>query len=110
MAKRIEGVTEKILACAKEEFLTNGYENASLRVIAEKAGYTKGVIYPLSGEGEPVPRACGAGGGRTLRFLAVRAERFPIPFRGGAESKQEGLCRCRLSALHRLYLRVLRYL
>ncbi len=45
MAKRIEGVTEKILACAKEEFLTNGYENASLRVIAEKAGYTKSVIY-----------------------------------------------------------------
>ena len=45
MAKRIEGVTEKLLECAKEEFLVNGYENASLRVIAEKAGYTKGVIY-----------------------------------------------------------------
>lgn len=45
MAKRIEGVTEKLLQCAKEEFLTNGYENASLRVIAEKAGYTKGVVY-----------------------------------------------------------------
>lgn len=45
MAKRIEGVTEKLLECAKEEFLANGYENASLRVIAEKAGYTKGVIY-----------------------------------------------------------------
>ena len=45
MAKRIEGVTEKLLECAKEEFLANGYENASLRVIAEKAGHTKGVIY-----------------------------------------------------------------
>lgn len=45
MAKRIEGVTEKLMECAKEEFLMNGYENASLRVIAEKAGYTKGVIY-----------------------------------------------------------------
>lgn len=45
MAKRIEGVTEKLMECAKEEFLANGYENASLRVIAEKAGYTKGVIY-----------------------------------------------------------------
>lgn len=45
MAKRIEGATEKILECAKEEFLAKGYENASLRVIAEKAGYTKGVIY-----------------------------------------------------------------
>ena len=45
MAKRIEGVTEKLLECAKEEFLANGYENTSLRIIAEKAGYTKGVIY-----------------------------------------------------------------
>ena len=26
MAKRIEGVTEKLLECAKEEFLANGYE------------------------------------------------------------------------------------
>ena len=31
MAKMIEGVTENILKCAKEEFLANGYENASLR-------------------------------------------------------------------------------
>ena len=41
MAKMIEGVTENILKCAKEEFLANGYENASLRNIAEKAGTTK---------------------------------------------------------------------
>ena len=38
MAKMIEGVTENILKCAKEEFLANGYENASLRNIAENAG------------------------------------------------------------------------
>ena len=41
MAKMIEGVTENILKCAKEEFLANGYENASLRNIAEKAGTRK---------------------------------------------------------------------
>lgn len=45
MAKRVEGVTEKLMECAKEEFLANGYENASLRVIAEKAGSSKGAIY-----------------------------------------------------------------
>ena len=39
MAKRVAGVTEKLMECAKEEFLANGYENASLRVIAEKAGF-----------------------------------------------------------------------
>ena len=40
----IEGVTEKLLECAKEEFLSNGYENASLRTIAEKAGSSKSSI------------------------------------------------------------------
>ena len=40
MAKRIEGVTEKLLECAKEEFLANGYENTSLRVIAEGLGFS----------------------------------------------------------------------
>ena len=45
MAKRVAGVTEKLMECAKEEFLANGYENASLRIIAEKAGSSKGAIY-----------------------------------------------------------------
>ena len=45
LAKRVAGVTEKLMECAKEEFLANGYENASLRIIAEKAGSSKGAIY-----------------------------------------------------------------
>ena len=45
MARRVEGVTEKLLACAKSEFLEKGYEKASLRSIAEKAGSSKGAIY-----------------------------------------------------------------
>lgn len=45
MAKRIEGTTEKLLECAKAEFLSCGYERASLRVIAEKANSSKGAIY-----------------------------------------------------------------
>lgn len=45
MAKRVEGVTEKLLECAKDEFLHKGYENASLREIAERAGSSKGAIY-----------------------------------------------------------------
>ncbi|MDC7124133.1 MAG: TetR/AcrR family transcriptional regulator [Spirochaetales bacterium] len=45
MAKRVEGVTEKLLECAREEFLEKGYENASLRTIAQRAGSSKGAIY-----------------------------------------------------------------
>ena len=45
MAKRVEGVTERILECAKEEFLEKGFKDASLRDIAKKAGSSKGAIY-----------------------------------------------------------------
>ena len=34
MAKQIEGVYERILECAKKEFLEKGYTEASLRTIA----------------------------------------------------------------------------
>lgn len=57
MAKRVKGVTEKLLECAKEEFLTNGYENASLRVIAEKADSSKGAIYIRYPDKESLYRA-----------------------------------------------------
>ena len=45
MAKRVEGVTEKLMKCAKEEFLEKGFRDASLRTIAEKAESSKGAIY-----------------------------------------------------------------
>ena len=45
MTRPVEGVSEKILSCAKEEFLEKGYSDASLRTIAAKAGTTTGSIY-----------------------------------------------------------------
>lgn len=45
MAKQIEGVSERILACAKQEFLENGYTDASLRTIAAAAGTSTNSIY-----------------------------------------------------------------
>ena len=42
MAKQIEGVYERILACAKKEFLQMGFAEASLRVIASEAQTTTG--------------------------------------------------------------------
>ena len=49
MTKPIEGVSEKILACAREEFLEKGYSDASLRTIAAKADTTTGSIYSRFG-------------------------------------------------------------
>ena len=52
MAKQIEGVYEKVIACAKAEFLEKGYINASLRNIASDAGTTTGSIYTRFGDKE----------------------------------------------------------
>lgn len=52
MAKQIEGVYDAVLACAKEEFLDKGYQEASLRTIAQKAGTSTGSIYTRFGDKE----------------------------------------------------------
>ena len=52
MAKRIEGVTERLQSCAMEEFLQKGYSGASLRTIAENAGTTPRSIYTRYGDKE----------------------------------------------------------
>ena len=52
MASRIEGFDEKILSCAKEEFLEKGYKDASLRTIAQEANTSTGSIYTRFGDKE----------------------------------------------------------
>ena len=52
MAKQIEGVSERILSCAKAEFLDKGYTDASLRVIAAAAGTSTNSIYVRFGDKE----------------------------------------------------------
>lgn len=50
MAKRVEGFDAAILQHAKQEFLENGYENASLRTIAQNAGVSTSTIYTRFGD------------------------------------------------------------
>lgn len=45
MRKKDELATDKISECAEREFLEKGFEGASMRVIAENAGYTTGMLY-----------------------------------------------------------------
>jgi len=45
VAKQIEGVYERILECAKKEFLEKGYTDASLRTIAAEAETSTNSIY-----------------------------------------------------------------
>jgi len=50
MAKQIEGVYERVLECAKVEFLEKGYKDASLRTIAQNADTSTGSIYTRFGD------------------------------------------------------------
>ncbi len=45
MRRKDELAIDKITECAKQEFLEKGFEGASMRCIAEKAGYTTGMLY-----------------------------------------------------------------
>ena len=71
MTKPIEGVSERILSCAKEGFLEKGYADASLRTIAAKAETTTGSIYSRFRDKEGLFGALvePAAGGRTLEIL-----------------------------------------
>ena len=45
MRKKDELAVDIILECTKEEFMEKGFEGASMRAIAERAGYTTGMLY-----------------------------------------------------------------
>ena len=52
MAKQKPGVYNRVLECAKEEFLSKGFLDASLRTIAQEAGTSTGSIYTRFGDKE----------------------------------------------------------
>lgn len=43
--KRIAGISERLLECAKSEFLNQGFQAASIREIAKKAGTSARAVY-----------------------------------------------------------------
>ena len=45
MALPDRSIDPRILACAKEEFLSKGYAKVSLREVCQKAGVTTGALY-----------------------------------------------------------------
>ena len=52
MARRVEGRSDRLLECARAEFMEMGYQEASLRVISAKADTTTGSIYTRFGDKE----------------------------------------------------------
>ena len=77
MAKQIEGVAERIVAAAKNEFLDKGYVDASLRTIAAAADTSTNSIYVRFGDKEGLFSAIVEPvlSGMTERFIRIQ-ERF----------------------------------
>ena len=50
MARQIEGVAQRVLECARQEFLEKGFLDASLREIARAADTSTGSIYTRFGD------------------------------------------------------------
>ena len=57
MAKQKAGVYDRVLECAREEFLSKGFLDASLRTIAQAADTSTGSIYTRFGDKEGLFRA-----------------------------------------------------
>ena len=77
MANRVEGVTEKLLECAKQEFLANGYNGASMRTISENAGTTPRSIYTRYNDKEGLFKALVGDAANELRtFFSSRMEEY----------------------------------
>ena len=76
MAKQIAGVAERILQCAKAEFLDKGYTDASLRAIAAAAETSTNSIYVRFGDKEGLFSAIVEPvlNGMTERFLKIQEE------------------------------------
>ena len=77
MAKQKPGVYDRVLECAKEEFLSKGFLDASLRTIAQEAGTSTGSIYTRFGDRGPIPGHCRAGGGRVPGHVPGDSGEFP---------------------------------
>jgi len=77
VAKQIEGVAERIISAAKQEFLDKGYIDASLRTIASAADTSTNSIYVRFGDKEGLFSAIVEPvlNGMTERFIRIQ-ERF----------------------------------
>ncbi len=56
MREKEDGAREKVLAAAKAEFMEKGFADASMRTIAERAGFTTGMLYSRFADKEEIFR------------------------------------------------------
>ena len=101
MAKQKPGVYDRVLECAKEEFSSKGFLNASLRAIAQEAGTSTGSIYTRFGDKEgTVPGHCRTGGGSVQSYVPRDPGELPPARQRGRSRRRWG----RYTARHQVDL------
>lgn len=69
-------INKKILDAAKAEFMQKGFMEASMRLIAERAGYTTGILYSHFADKDSLFRALVDGGGNELYSYFIDAQEY----------------------------------
>ena len=74
MITKSNAIRENILKCAKTEFMEKGFMDASMRTIAERAGYTTGMLYSRFADKDQIFCALVEEGGSILYDYFVDAQ------------------------------------
>lgn len=100
MAKQIEGVYKRVIACAKKEFLEKGFAEASLRAIAAGADTSTSSIYTRFGDKAGLFQAIVQPAAEQLKKMFIELqENF---HRFDAEKQKEQVGKYTLNGLDRL--------
>ena len=79
MRKKDDLAIDKIMECAKTEFLEKGFEGASMRKVAENAGYTTGMLYGrFADKGELFKAIVKASAEKLYSYYAEVQENFAV--------------------------------
>lgn len=90
MAKQIEGVYEMVLTCARQEFLNKGFQDASLRTIAQEAGTSTGSIYTRFGDKEGLFKAIVEPVAAEVKQMVVRIQEMFHSFDADTQRNEMG--------------------
>ena len=77
MKVKDESINEKLLECAKAEFMEKGFADASMRTIAERAGVTTGMLYSRFADKDEMFRSIvGEGAKKLYAYFSDVQENF----------------------------------
>ena len=87
-------VRERLVSAAKKEFMHNGYQKASLRIIAQTAGVSTGSVYFFFGSKEELFHAVVDETAADLRSFLIAGAKGEYDGRGSGEENDRAFIEC----------------